>query len=520
MTEAAPPAEAWEGESQLTDEEKTRRLVLHFSFPRTLMTCDMVEGRSTEQELNEVLSEMAWGTEDGEQWILESPDPMLDPPPDSSGLISYKEFLQRRHPCGRDRDESEAEENRRIVSSKCGTFTSPNEPGQKFRPMYDQMVKCITFSKQVLKGYNLNKVHMNEEECPDDPSAEDWANIARMGRYQILPAFYNLLIYLTKEKRKFSLVFRAFGNEIPLLQRELKCFCLGTHPCYNGGNKTKKPPNMSGEKGSKDMRLVDEYIGTMDRMGEKLEFIRRNSVVKKDGDEEKKDAPTGEEAKDAAQDDMDEDLIGGGGPTFVPTSYEFDQNFHQAYAGLTHQILEETNTTAIKDDFEYWIGKDRQPSAGKLLMVDDAETKTQHIFFDGHIRQGDPNCVDVRNVVDGRNIAYEDAEDVYIHRVNVWGAITDDQYFVKSLAACELKMSQRIVAARKAKAQDDEQLSAEELRERLKALPPGEYLYKTVMPALLPALEVVQRDRPENPIDFLAFHLLRHMKQYQKTVKP
>lgn len=523
--------EAWEGENQLTEEEKTRRLVLHFGIPRTIMTCDMLEQRSTEHELNEVLAEMAWGTLDPEtsEWILVSPDPTLDPPDES--LISYKEFLCDRYPCGKDLDEAAAEQNKTHVSNKCSSFTNPGEPGQKFRPMYDMMVKNLTFSKQVLKGYNIDKVVMNEfgSDKPEDPNAEDWWNVARLGRFQVLPAFYALLTYLTKEKRRFSLVFRPFavqGNseEISVVQRELKLFCQGQHPCYNGGNKTKKPPNMSGEKGTKDIRLATEYIGAMDRMGEKLEWIKRNAEKKKEGEEEKKDAPTGEEIKDAAaQDELEEDLIGGGGPTFIPTAYEFDQNYHQAYSGLTHEILEETNTTAIKDDYDFWKDKNCQASAGKLLMVDDAETKTQHIFFDGHIHANDANCVDVRNVVNGESIPYDEANDIHFHRVNLWSAITDDQYFIKQLAAIELKMSQRIVARKKAKAAGEEELGPEELRKLLKdkdKVPAGEYLYRTVIPALAPALEVCQRDRPDDPIAFIAFYLLRHTKQYEKCLKP
>jgi len=529
MAEAPFGVEAFEGESQLTDEEKTRRLVLHFAIPRTLMTCDTIDGRSTEQELNTVLAEMAWGTITAEtaEWDLRSDLPTLDPPDDS--LISYGEFLRDKYPVGPEVEEAVAEENRQLLTKLCGGFTNPSEPGQKFRPMYDQMVKCLTFSKQVLKGYNINKVCMNEDELKEDPTAEDWSNLTRFGRYQILPAFWTLLSFLVKEKRRFSIVFRSYGkDEVPLVQKELKLFCSGQHPCYNGGNKTKKPPNMSGEKGSKDFRLQEEYIGTMDRMGQKLEFIRRNAEKKKEeGEGEKKEGEaSGEAAKDAAEAEAAEEEFATG-PTFTPTVYEFDgvdhPPYHKAYAGLSHQILEEVFTTAIQDDYEYWIGKGRDAKAGKLLLVDDAETKVQHIMFDGHVHRNDAHCVDVRNVVNGETIPFEEAKDIYCHRVNLWSAITDEQYFVKQVAASELKMSMRTIARKKAKQQSEEEMGPAELLKLLKdkdKVPPKEYLYRTIIPALLPALEVAQRDRPEDPISFIAFYMLRHQKQYAKSIKP
>jgi len=309
------------------------------------------------------------------------------------------------------------------------------------------------------------------------------------------------------------------------VQKELKLFCQGDHPCYNNSNKTKRPPNMSGEKGSKDFRLQEEYIGMMDRMGQKLEFIRRNAEKKKDEDAgEKKEGEATE--KDAAEAEAGEEELATG-PTFTPTVYEFDgidhPPYHQAYSGLTHQILEEVFTTAIQDDYQYWIGKGRDSKAGKLLLVDDAETKVQHVFFDGHIRGDDAYCVDVRNVVNGEQIPYEDAKDIYFKRVDLWSAITDDQYFIKSLAASELKMSQRTVARKKAKQQSEEEMGPAELLQLLKdkdKVPPKEYLYRTVIPALLPALEVAQRDRPEDPISFIAFYMLRHQRQYTKSIKP
>merc|ERR1719271_703900 len=206
----------------------------------------------------------------------------------------------------------------------------------------------------------------------------------------------------------------------------------------------------------------------------------------------------------AANTSSSEPLVGEDGlpipVAFEPTVYEFPP-FHKAHEGLMHHILDKAN-------------------AGKLLLVNYggglAETKVQHIFFDGHIQKGDAYSVDVRDVVNGEPLSFAEAEDIYIHRTDFYQACLDGDYFVKALKTCETTMSQRILESRRVA----EQKAAEgERPEVLKSLPPKEYLCRTVIPALLPALEACQRDRPADPIEFLAFYMLRHTQQYSKTLK-
>merc|ERR1719486_1374561 len=114
----------------------------------------------------------------------------------------------------------------------------------------------------------------------------------------------------------------------------------------------------------------------MDRMGQKLEYIKRNAEKKKDEDAtEKKEGDAAE--KDGAEAEAAEEDIATG-PSFTPTVYEFDgvdhPPYHKTYAGMTKEILEEIYTVAIQDDYEFWVGKGRRADAGKLLLIDEAET--------------------------------------------------------------------------------------------------------------------------------------------------
>eukprot|EP00933_Yihiella_yeosuensis_P034811 TRINITY_DN2828_c0_g3_i1.p1 TRINITY_DN2828_c0_g3~~TRINITY_DN2828_c0_g3_i1.p1 ORF type:complete len:552 (+),score=122.51 TRINITY_DN2828_c0_g3_i1:138-1793(+) len=519
MPKPTPPLETerFPGESMLTQDERQRRLILHVALPRTIMTQDMAAGLSTEAELNDALSTLAWGSVDIEQgeWTLESPDPSTEPP--HSSLISYAEYVERTYPSDHTMEDKAREENAHLAAQKRAAFTCPGEPGAKFRPMFDQMVKNIQHSNKALaKAYDIKKVILNEDDAPEDPNKTEAQNIMRFGRHQILPSFWHMLVQLTKRGRRFSVIFRSFNREqLSQAQKELQLFCAGQHPAYSGQHKTQKPPLMDGNKASKDYTLTDANIGSFDRMSDNLLF--KDSPAAAPSAETANPAEGGEAAPDEGSAPQ------AAAVAFKPKSYSL-KPLHEAYAGIMHEILETSNTAAIVDDLAFWETNDRKSTAGKLLMVDHAggyaETKVQHIFFDGNIRKGDAHCVDVRDVVSGDPIPFSEAEDVFCHRVDLFQAVTDIDYFLKATEACEMKMSQKILESRRSAGLSQ----AAELEEKrnsaaaASAMPPKEWLYRNIIPALLPALEACQRDRPEDPIEFIAFYMLRHSKQYSKTL--
>lgn len=520
--------EAFPGESRLSPEERDRWLILHFALPRTIMTCDMAEGRSTEVELNDVLSRMAWGSIDGRtsDWMLESESPTLDAP--HSSLISYFEYVERMYPSDESMEKEAREENIAMAAQKRGAFTNTGDAGAKFRPMFDQMVKNLQHSnKALMKAYDLKKPILSEQDAPEDPSRSEAQGIMRFGRHQVLPAFWQLLNQLTKKNRRFSLVLRSFSEEqVAIVQRELQLFCQGQHPAYDGKNKTQKPPPMSGDKGSRDMRLIDANLGRFDRSACKLYFASRPA-----GDATKVARPgevaalAGAAAPVAGDASAEGASAEEGASAFTPTEYQFASDYHEVYAGMQDQVLQGANTAAIIDDMAYWKSKGQDSTAGKLLLVDHAgglaETKVQHVFFDGNMGSGSAQCVDVRDVVTGEPLAQSDAEGLFTHRVDLFQATTDVDYFVQALDACELKFSQKVLQSRQVAGAAGDDVASGEAAAGSEAdrLPPKEYLYRNIIPALLPALEACQRDRPADPVEFIAFYMLRHSKQYSKTLK-
>ncbi|KAL4641375.1 hypothetical protein GN956_G11972 [Arapaima gigas] len=65
---------------------------------------------------------------------------------------------------------------------------------------------------------------------------------------------------------------------------------------------------------------------------------------------------------------------------------------------------------------------------------------------------------------------------------------------------------------------ESEQSGTEKLNKQkvdLQSLPTRAYLDQTVVPVLLQSLSVLAKERPENPIEFLAAHLLKNKSQFE-----
>merc|ERR1712079_509795 len=96
----------------------------------------------------------------------------------------------------------------------------------------------------------------------------------------------------------------------------------------------------------------------------------------------------------------------------------------------------------------------------------------------------------------------------------------EPDYFVRAVESCDIAFSQKLLDTRRVANEAAEKAAAAERAALLAGkLPTKEYLYRNVLPALLPALEACQRDRPADPIEFIAFYLLRHSKGYSKTLQ-
>lgn len=78
------------------------------------------------------------------------------------------------------------------------------------------------------------------------------------GYYHLIPSFFRTLMYLKKNKREFSLVFRTFGNDKEHFTYEFNRFCSGEHPAFNGRNNTPQV-KFDGSKNCKELRFQSAF---------------------------------------------------------------------------------------------------------------------------------------------------------------------------------------------------------------------------------------------------------------------
>lgn len=502
-----------EGGPSLSLNETNRRFVLHFTAKHVLLVRDEVANVSTEFTLNALLARTAWGTLDvaSGEWILMSDDPSTESTGD--GLISYDEFLHERfHTSGDNIDEDTRADNLAKVEQKLAQFTTRGEPGAKFRPFFEQAVKCLTLPKGVAKAFGVDKVILNESGVPKGD--DEKAAIMRFGRYQVVPAFWNMIIYLAKEKREFDVVLRGSREELALVVAEWNFFCEGSHPCYSGANKTKKTV-LDGSKGSRDMRLQPQLSGEW-VMAEvegdtelvhvlAFEQLNKNEVEKA---EHEKALEEYDQAMKDLEEGAEEPAAPGEEPIEQPTRLEGIQN---VYSGLNNFVLNrDRHACAITDAVE------GEPMT-RTVPYNTADVGVHSILFVRDLDVGDSQILEV---CDNTVMPPEEAAGSWLCSVDSFKAITDPNYFIKAVTSTEAARSEQIL--RKKQQEADDKRADDPLKpltpEQLRECPPKEYLYHTVIPALLPALEIVQRDRPADPLTAIAMYMLRHGAQYSKTL--
>ena len=207
------------------------------------------------------------------------------------------------------------------------------------------------------------------------------------GKYHLIPSFFRTLIFLKKQKREFAVVFRTFGEDLDNIVWEYNQFCTGQHPCYSGRNGTPLI-RFDGFKQTKDLRVRDNVQkGLLFRFTSDLPDTKLLMGTNK--------RPTNnlDELQDLLNtEDEYEDM-------------ELISNSIQQYQTIL-ETLKKFSTIAIQDDYQNWKANDYHREVGKLLLIDQADYGTQHIFFDDNADEEDDCIVDVRDVVTKEILPY------------------------------------------------------------------------------------------------------------------
>lgn len=101
------------------------------------------------------------------------------------------------------------------------------------------------------------------------------------------------------------------------------------------------------------------------------------------------------------------------------------------------ETLKKFNTMAIQDDEHNWKQNNQKSNQAKLMLIDQADYGTLHIFFDDRAHEGDDCIVDVRDAVTQEQIPYENCKNVYVVKVEPHRAILEGDYFIKQIEMVE-----------------------------------------------------------------------------------
>ena len=101
---------------------------------------------------------------------------------------------------------------------------------------------------------------------------------------------------------------------------------------------------------------------------------------------------------------------------------------------------------AVNEDEPSFKASGGSENRAKLLLKDQADYNTQHIFFDDmyhrnsddHHSESEQNIVDVRDVITGEKIPKRKSQDMYVIHVHPHRAILEPEYFIKKYEDAEV----------------------------------------------------------------------------------
>ena len=354
----------------------------------------------------------------------------------SDEVISYQDYLEQCYPRGDDGQRSD-EANQNIAALQAA-FAKPGSPGSKFKNQQEKLLKTLGLPKGAKEELGISgedgtlKVEESEqeeekkkdgdgEESEDlDPKAKAELEAKKFekkmnailfgeGKYFMVPSFFRTLMYLKKQKKEFSVIFRSFGTELDPVIWEYNKFCSGEHPCFNGRNNTPLV-KLDGSKNSKDMRISQAcQKAVFYRFGDNI-----NESTMVTGNNPRK--ATIHEVNQIEEDDD---------TTIVRDHLDIFQTMLETF--------KKYGSMSMSEDYPAWDAAGRTNSRAKLLLVDQADYNTQHIFFDDNADEGDDCIVDVRDVITGEKVDQGKYMDMYVVKAQPHRAILESDYFIKMI---------------------------------------------------------------------------------------
>lgn len=382
-----------------------RHLVLHFDINKTIVMMDSVTGKSLHDIANHVMALSCWGcvetspgTEVGITWRCKVAAPSVRRP--SPELVSYAEFLEQQYP---------GQVNKERRESCWHKFTQSGEPGAGMRKHLESFIAALQLPADVVGTDDAKNAGLVTDEV------------------FIVPAFFELMLYLKRTNRSFCVVFRTFGKDLVEVATEFNAFCEGRHPLFPGAS-------FDGRDGCADYRVDFEdptAFGTFFRSG-------NDSVgdILVYGTLEQPRLQDGIDFYDDKEKFPNVRIVRGSPYTL-----------HQDLRTLTRK----RRTLALRDFFPYWrsqgMGADpAKLNGGKLLVIDPRPSNTCHdIFFDDNIVPTASRIVDVRHArLIHKVLSVDYLFPCHIVRAEPLEIVTDPQYFVRHVERLTLAYERRL----------------------------------------------------------------------------
>lgn len=427
-------------------------------------------------------------------------------------LVDYWTYLREAYPDGEGKT---SDTNKRIREDRILSFAEKGAVGGKFRNTRERMMKALNLPKGAKEELNyppsiVDKINKGEplwdEEHEGDEESkksgrltDEQKNLLTMfgeGKYHLIPSFFRTLIFLKKQKREFSVLFRTFGEDLDQVVWEFNRFCNGQHPCYSGRNGTPLI-RFDGSKGAKDLRIRnDEQKALFYRISNDLSDARLLQGTYN------RESKTLDGLNDLLNDDAKyEDM-------------ELSDDVLVIYQKLM-DTLKKYSSMAIQDDYPNWEANDRHREVAKLLLLDQGDYGTQHVFFDDNADEDEDCIVDARDVITKEVIKDKKMKDIYVIKVEPHRAILEPDYFIKMIEMAEQSRDDEIERVESGQVEDieaDPNTDREVQDEwgKLQSASNEEYLAKTILPVLYQGMKKTDLVRPDAPLEYLALFLLKH----------
>ncbi|XP_053325911.1 uncharacterized protein LOC128500689 [Spea bombifrons] len=165
---------------------KKRKLVLHLDLNNTILVSDAATGQGPGAALNSYLTTVAWGqfSESGEWRWLE--DCLSVMPPSKDAISYYTQF------------------------GRCSDFVD-TQLGKRFKDVHAHHMQLLEWEGEADKVF---------AQTGEDGKRYNW----------ILPSFFYLVESLYKQGRRFSVILRTFGTDLPLVLQAVHSAFMGKHP--------------------------------------------------------------------------------------------------------------------------------------------------------------------------------------------------------------------------------------------------------------------------------------------------